>query len=267
VLLSELLDVALEATDMAGGIIRRAVPDPAPKGDRDEVTPTEFLIEQALREFLRARAPGTGFCGEEEGRFPPAEVSWVLDPVDGTVNLVRGLPLFGVSLALVSGNRPVLGVIDLGGARYWAYSGGGAWQDGRRIRVAVRARALPQAVIAVGDYATGPDAEEKNAARLEVTRQLAGRAMRVRMLGSAAADLAWTAAGRLDGMVTLSNRPWDMAAGAVIAAEAGATVTDADGDPHTLDSAEIIAAATPQLAAEIARIVRTARSAVPEPVM
>ena len=134
------------------------------------------------------------------------------------------------------------------------------FRDGTPVR-ASRARRLSEAIVAVGDFATGPDAAALNAPRLRVTGQLAAVALRVRMLGSAAADLAWVADGTLGAMVTLINQSWDMAAGACIAAEAGAAVTDAEGRPYTLDSTEILAGA-PAVVREVAAMVRSARSAV-----
>jgi myo-inositol-1(or 4)-monophosphatase len=97
-------------------------------------------------------------------------------------------------------------------------------------------------VLAIGDYAVGPGADEKNRARLSLTQLLAGRALRVRLLGSAALDLAWLAEGKVDASVTLSNRSWDVAAGVILAREAGATVVDQDGSTHTTDSAATVAA-------------------------
>ena len=116
-------------------------------------------------------------------------------------------------------------------SRYWAAQGHGAHRDGRALKVRDVDR-LDDAVLAIGDYAVGPGATDKNRIRLNVTELLAGRALRVRMLGSAAIDLAWLAEGRLDASVTLSNRSWDVAAGVIIAREAGAVVLDYDGSQH-----------------------------------
>jgi Inositol monophosphatase family len=106
---------------------------------------------------------------------------------------------------------------------------------------------LRDAVVAIGDYAVGNGADRKNEIRLATTIQLAARVHRIRMLGTAALDLAWVADGRLDASVTLANQPWDTAAGVLLAREAGATVVDADGRPHNLDSAATIAAPAPLL--------------------
>lgn len=248
--LGELLPVAVEAAALAAGLIRTRAPGVlTAKGDRDLASEVDFAVEHVVRGFLAERTPEVDFLGEEEGhRSSGAEFTWVLDPVDGTVNFVRGIPLCAVSLALVHGDRPVLGVIELPflGGRYTAVEGQGAFVDGRPL-AARRARRLDDAVVAVGDYAVGPNAAVHNAPRLAVTARLAARVQRVRMLGTAAVDLAWVAEGRVDALVMLANNPWDTAAGVVLAREAGARVTDADGTDHTLTSQATIAAAGPVL--------------------
>jgi myo-inositol-1(or 4)-monophosphatase len=142
-------------------------------------------------------------------------------------------------------------VIDLPflGVRYWAVEHKGAYAGDRRIAASRTAR-LNEAIVAVGDYAVGVGADEKNGLRLALNEQLAGRVQRVRMLGSAAIDLAWVAEGKLDASMTMSNKPWDTAAGVIIAREAGAVVIDQDGSDHTSSSAATIAVA-PGVAEEL----------------
>jgi myo-inositol-1(or 4)-monophosphatase len=202
-------------------------------------------VERAVRELLARQTPQIGFVGEEENTAPTdANEWWALDPIDGTVNFAHALPLCAVSLALVRDGQPALGVIDLPflHARYWACEGEGAHDDRGPLQVR-DVEHLDDAVLAIGDYAVGPAASERTRVRLRLTKLLAGRALRVRMFGSAAIDLAWLAAGRIDASVTLSNHPWDVAAGVIIAREAGAEVLDHDGTEHTIDSAATIAAA------------------------
>lgn len=253
-----LLPVAIEAVTIAGDLIRGRLPvDVIAKGDRDMATDLDFAVERAVRAHLRDRTPDVAVLGEEEGVTGDAdgELLWALDPVDGTANLLHGIPLSGVSLGLVRGGRPVLGVIDLPflGARYRAVEHGGAYAGERRMATSRTGR-LRDAVVAVGDYAVGAGAEEKNRLRLALSARLAGRVQRVRMLGSAAVDLAWLADGRLDASMTLSNQPWDTAAGVVIAREAGAVVIDLDGSDHTSASTYTIAVA-PGLAEELLALV------------
>jgi myo-inositol-1(or 4)-monophosphatase len=236
------------------------------KGDRDMASDLDFAVERAVRAHLCERTPGVAILGEEEGVSgdPDSELLWALDPIDGTANLVHGMPLTGVSLGLLYERRPVLGVIDLPflDARYWAVEHAGAYVGDRRI-AASRTTSLREAMVAIGDYAVGVGADEKNHLRLALTEHLAGRAQRVRMLGSAAIDLAWVAEGRLDASMTMSNQPWDTAAGVVIAREAGAVVIDRDGSDHTSSSVATIAVA-PGVAEELLALVAWAQEEVTE---
>jgi myo-inositol-1(or 4)-monophosphatase len=248
----------MEAVAMASALMRESSPGVlTPKGDRDIVSEVDLTIERRLREYLHQRTPDIGFLGEEDGpaAWGEGELVWALDPVDGTVNFVRKVPLCAVSLALLDRGRPVLGVIDLPflGTRYHATEGVGAYANGHRLRLGP-ARSLHDAIVALGDFAVGESSDERNRLRLAVVEQLANRALRVRMLGSAAIDLAWVAEARIDASITLSNKPWDMAAGAVLAREAGAEVVDSGGAPHGISSRATLAAA-PLLIDEVVALV------------
>ncbi|GAA4195627.1 hypothetical protein GCM10022252_41790 [Streptosporangium oxazolinicum] len=187
---------------------------------------------------------------------------WILDPVDGTANFLRGIPLCGISLGLVDRDMPTLGVIDLPflGSRYSAAQGHGAQAEGREIRVS-QTGDLHAAAVSIGDYAVGGDAERKNRLRLALTHELAARVQRVRMFGSAAVDLAWVAEGKTDALIMFSNKPWDTAAGVLIAREAGATVVDQDGSPHTMSSGATIAAGPKLLAGLVELITKADKNA------
>ena len=258
--LDSLLAAACGAVDTARDILLTRAPGVlTPKGDRDMASEVDFAIERQLAELLRERTPTIAFLGEEDGACGrDAEFTWALDPIDGTVNFIHGSPLCGISLALLNGQSPVLGVVDLPllGLRYTAIKGGGAFQAGNRLTVN-SAASLRDAVVAIGDYAVGLDAEEKNQTRMAITAALAGSVQRVRMHGSAAIDLVWLAEGRIDGMVMLSNKPWDTAAGSIIAQEAGARIVDADGSPHSMGSQATIGA-NPDLLPALLEIVRGA---------
>lgn len=173
------------------------------------------------------------------------------------MNFTHGLPLCGISLALIEHGRPVLGLIDLPflGLRYAARHGEGATCNGKRIN-ASKTQSIREALVSIGDYAVGNHATKKNEQRLRLTRMLAGTALRVRMFGSAAIDLAWVAHGRTDASVTLSNKAWDVSAGVVVAREAGANVVDIDGSPFTLDSIATIASTT-GITSELIELVRS----------
>src|SRR5258708_23997924 len=131
------------------------------KADRDPVTDVDLAVERAVRDLLATATPGIGFLGEEEGRTPAGDGlgrMWVLDPIDGTVNYAAGSPLCAVSLALLEDGQPVLGVIDLPflGQRYWATAGGGAYVNGEPVPAPAGPRMLGDAIVALGDFATGP---------------------------------------------------------------------------------------------------------------
>lgn len=259
--LSELLPVAIEAVDRASEMIREQAPGIVTmKSDRNPASEVDYAVERVTREFLLAAAPGVGFIGEEDGRYGDADakLAWALDPVDGTVNFIAGLPLCGVSLGLVIEGRPAIGVVDLPflGERYSAVAGLGAYCNSIKI-AASTVNNLQDTVVSLGDYAVGANATAKNADRIKITRALADRVQRVRMLGSAAIDLVWVAAGRLGASVMLANKPWDTTAGVLIAREAGALVLDLHGHEHVLDSTATIAVA-PGIADEFVLLLQEA---------
>jgi myo-inositol-1(or 4)-monophosphatase len=247
-----LLSLAVEAVNRSAEIVRTSEPGTlTAKGDRDMASEVDLRIERETHEFLATSAPDIGFLGEENGHNGSRDRYWALDPVDGTANYVRDIPLCAVSLALVDHGHPVVGAIRLPflGQLYTAEHGRGAYEDGRRLQVSATT-ALRDAIVAIGDYAVGSGADSKNRARLTLTRYLAEQAQRVRMLGTAAIDLAWVAAGKLDASLTLSNKPWDMAAGALLVQEAGGRVVDRDGTDYSASSAATIAT-TPALTTEL----------------
>jgi myo-inositol-1(or 4)-monophosphatase len=243
--LADLLAIAHRAVDAAKAIMLTKAPGAlTAKGDRDMASEVDFAIEEHLKSLLGEQTPDIAFLGEEHGRTgTPSELTWTLDPVDGTVNFIHGSPLCGISLGLLHRDQPVLGVIDLPflGSRYSAALDHGAYCGEQRITTSTTAT-LADAVIGLGDYAVGTNSTARNTPRFAVTRELAGQVQRIRMHGSAALDLVWLAAGHIDGVVILSNQPWDIAAGVIIAREAGAHVCDLDGTPHTVTSSATIAA-------------------------
>ncbi|MEO3855609.1 inositol monophosphatase family protein [Acrocarpospora sp. B8E8] len=257
----ELLPLAEQAVSIAREFLTELPRTVTAKGDRDMVTEVDYAIEQAVRDFLAGETPEIGFLGEEEGITGNRNgLMWALDPIDGTANFTHGIPLFAISLGLIDDNRAVLGVIDLPflGSLYSAAEGAGATCDGEPIHASAT-DTLNAAIVSIGDYAVGADAEQKNRLRIPLNYQLATRVQRVRMFGSAAIDLAWVAEGKSDACIMLSNNPWDTAAGVVIAREAGAYVLDIDGSPHSMTATATIAA-TPKIAAELLAMIDQART-------
>ena len=244
-----LLPVAFQAVAAASEMMRTRRPASlTEKSDRDLVSDVDLAIERAMRDHLDSATPDIGILGEEEGRSGNhgGEWLWTLDPIDGTANFAHGLPMCATTLALLHRGRAVLAVIDAPflAQRYHAIEGHGAFTGTTALAVS-KTTSLHDAVVAIGDYAVGDDADRKNQLRLATTLQLAPRVHRIRMLGAAALDLAWVAEGRLDASITLANNPWDTAAGVLIAREAGAVVVDKNGTPHDVNSAAAIAAPAP----------------------
>ena len=171
---------AERAIDLGAELVRRgrshygAMID---KGDRDYATAVDVEIERAIREVLREADTDIAFLGEEEGLSPAeADAVWVLDPIDGTINFSKASPLCGISLALIEGGRPTLGIVDLPllGERYVAREGMGAFMNGRPISVS-EVDGLRQAVVGFADFAVGAGSASENALHLEIMRRLALR--------------------------------------------------------------------------------------------
>ncbi|GAA1015610.1 inositol monophosphatase [Acrocarpospora pleiomorpha] len=257
----ELLPLAEQAVSIAREFLTELPRTVTAKGDRDMVTEVDYAIEQAVRDFLAGETPEIGFLGEEEGITGNRNgLMWALDPIDGTANFTHGIPLFAISLGLIDNNRAILGVIDLPflGSLYSAADGAGATCDGKPIHTSAT-DTLNAAIVSIGDYAVGPNAEHKNRLRIPLNHQLATRVQRVRMYGSAAIDLAWVAQGKSDACIMLSNNPWDTAAGITIAREAGAHILGIDGTPHSMTATATIAT-TPKIATELLAMINQTRT-------
>ncbi|MEO6088711.1 MAG: inositol monophosphatase family protein [Umezawaea sp.] len=259
----DLLPIAREAVAIGSRIITtRAVGVVAQKSERDLVTDIDLAVEDALRTFLAAEAPHVGVLGEEHGHTGPTDLWWALDPIDGTTNFARGIPLCAVSLALVTDRTSAVAAITLPflNVDYHASLGHGAYADDTRIHTSP-VEALSDAVISIGDFAVGDDALAKNAVRLALLTTLGSTAQRIRMIGTAAIDMAWVADGKLDATINLSNMPWDTMAGALLVHEAGGLVLDLDDTPHTADSS-ITVAVCAGLRSEVMAVLRQSREAV-----
>lgn len=228
------------------------------KGDRDFATSVDIEAERTVRALLGELTPDIPFLGEEAGGPQPgAGPIWVLDPIDGTVNFARGSPLCSVSLALLEEGRPTLAVVDLPflHERHIAVEGSGAFLNGSRTRVA--RRPLADSVIGFTDFSVGHDAPTENDLHLRLMHALSRTALRVRVHGSEALDLAWLASGRLDAAIMLSNLPWDVSGGVLLVRESGGVVTDLDGSEHGLASTSTIAC-TPALHEELLAVLAAA---------
>lgn len=250
----ELLTVALEAARRTGVLLRDGRPADlgvaaTKTSPIDVVTEMDVAAERLITAFLAERRPDDGVLGEEGASAAGSSgVRWVIDPIDGTVNYLYGLPSWSVSIAAERDGETVVGVVTapMRQETYHAVRGGGAYLNGERVRV----RPTPpfeQALIGTGfAYLT-----ERRAAQAEVVRTLLPRVRDIRRGGSAAIDLCDVACGRLDGYYERGLNPWDLAAGELIAREAGATTGGRPGAPA---DGNLTIAAVPGVFAELQRM-------------
>lgn len=227
--------VAKEAARAGGRILMEMLGnshDIVKKGPIDLVTEADLAAEKRVLEILGQRFPGDAVLSEEAGkREAPSHRTWLVDPLDGTTNYAHGFPFFAVSIALEIEAEVVLGVVynPLMEEFFEAEKGKGALLNGQSIRVSETA-ALSDSLLATGfpyDVHQGP---EKVMGLLE---KMIMRAQGVRRLGSAALDLCYVAAGRLDGFWEQDLKPWDTGAGEIIVKEAGGRITDFFGNAYT----------------------------------
>ncbi|MEM9380837.1 MAG: inositol monophosphatase family protein [Planctomycetota bacterium] len=225
---------------------------------RDLVTEADVGSERLVVERLRRVAPDHSIEAEEEVEDARTDgPRWFLDPLDGTVNFVHGLPLFAVSIALYVGARPLFGVVHAPrlGETFVGAAGCGAWllqPDAAPVRLRVSgAETLGEAILATGFPYRRGEVEHSN---LENFGRFFQDVRGLRRMGSAAVDLAYVAAGRLDGFWELHLSPFDVAAGALLVREAGGEVTDAGGGEDWLRGGQIAASSPGLLPAIRARI-------------
>ena len=257
---AELLDAARAAAIAAGELLRgvRASERRTKSNPKDLVTEWDLRSEQVIRAVLAERTPGIPVLGEEGGQGQGAGGSglrWLVDPIDGTVNFAHGLPIWSISIAVEDAGNVLAGVVFAPVLGWWfeATAGGGA-RDGAGAPLAVSTLArLDQALLVTG-FPYDLSTEKSNFREWEHMHRVAGACRR---LGSAALDLCAVACGWFDGYWELDLRAWDVAAGALIVAEAGGTVTDARGgsfDPHAGEVVATNGAIHEGLIAELARV-------------
>jgi myo-inositol-1(or 4)-monophosphatase len=207
------------------------------KSAKDPVTDVDTAAERCIRGLLRRHFPAIGFVGEEGGAWDGPDGRWIVDPLDGTMAFVTGLPLYSVLIALERDGALRSSVIYVPRLRelFVAERGRGAWLNGRRIHVSPRRR-LVECVIALWH----DDSVWGDRALRERIAALALRVRNVRIFGAGYA-LANVAAGRLDAYWEQSAKPWDVAAGALLVDEAGGRVTDDRGRPLDLGQSTILA--------------------------
>ncbi len=254
-----MLNIAVKAARRAGALINRAALEGGlevrAKNRNDFVTQVDKAAEQAIIDVIRRAYPEHSFLAEESGASAGArpEFLWVIDPLDGTTNYIHGFPQYCVSIALEHKGVLTQAVVydPAKNELFTASRGRGAFVDDRRMRVTKCAQ-LTDALVGTGFPFKELDRID---AYMRQLRTVMSTAAGVRRAGAAALDLAYVAAGRLDGFWEMGLSRWDMAAGALLIQEAGGLVSDLEGKAAFLDRGEI-AAATPKVLPQLLSALR-----------
>ena len=242
--IEHLSEVARRAAEVGGEQLRQhfgRLQQVREKGrSGDLVTEADHAAEAAVLALLEAETPQIGVLAEESGRRPrPGELEWCVDPLDGTTNYAHSYPLFATSVGLCWRGQPLLGALAAPGLEqlYWAAPGLGSWCNGSRLAVSA-CPSLEQALLVTGFAYDRRSRLDNNYAEFA---WFTHRSQGVRRGGSVALDLAFVAAGKLDGIWERGLSPWDLAAGAVLVEQAGGVVSAYDGSAFAIDSGRILA--------------------------
>ena len=240
-----MLNTAIKAARSAGNIIVRSMDQldtlsVSTKGRNDFVSEVDKNAEKEIIKIIRRAYPSHGFLAEESGSHEGDEESvWIIDPLDGTTNFLHGFPQFAVSIALKQKGRLEHAVIydPLRQEIFSASRGSGAQLNDRRIRVS-QAKGLEGSLLGTGFPFRQMDHLNNY---IEILKSIIPQAAGVRRPGSAALDLAYVAAGRLDGFWEFGLKPWDLAAGALLVQEAGGILSDFEGGSEFMRTGDIVA--------------------------
>ncbi len=253
-----LVNIGIRAARAAGNLIVRYVDrvdslHVTSKAANDFVTEVDREAERIIIETIRRSYPTHGFLGEESGSHAGDESLWIIDPLDGTTNFLHGFPHFSVSLAVQQRGQIEHAIVfdPMRQEIFTASRGSGARLNDKRLRVVAR-KGLDGALLGTGfPFREGADVD----AYLDTLRALMQGTAGIRRAGSAALDLAYVAAGRLDGFWEFGLSQWDIAAGALLVLESGGLVTDPRGADDWLKSGNILAA-SPRVHAQMLQTVR-----------
>jgi myo-inositol-1(or 4)-monophosphatase len=243
--MNPVINIAVRAARAAGNIITRHASrvdtlTVQTKGRNDFATEVDRMAEEEIIRTLKKTYAGHAFLGEEGGQRGEGDYVWIIDPLDGTANFLHGFPHYAVSMALqVRGKTEHAVIYDpIRDELFHASRGEGAFLNNRRLRVSSQG-VLEGSFLGTGFPARYPQHIEPYMASFNAIISAAGG---IRRAGSAALDLAYVAAARLDGYWEIGIKPWDMAGGALLVAEAGGFVSDFAGGDDYLASGHIIAA-------------------------
>jgi myo-inositol-1(or 4)-monophosphatase len=260
------LNTAIKAARRASQIINRSALDlglikVTSKQHNDFVTEVDKAAEAAIIEVLKDAYPNFGVLAEESGLTPGRgdenDYQWIIDPLDGTTNFIHGFPQYAISIALARKGLVEQAVVfdPNRNELFTASKGEGAFLNERRLRVSRRIR-LDESLIGTGfPYRVFDHID----AYLAIFTELAHKASGLRRPGAAALDLAYVAAGRLDGFWEFGLAPWDMAAGSLLIAEAGGLVSDLSGEADYLKTGNIVAG-TPKIFNLLLKIIQSHRT-------
>ncbi|MEN7343491.1 MAG: inositol monophosphatase family protein [Pseudomonadota bacterium] len=223
------------------------------KGRNDFVSEADRRAETRIIEEIRKHYPDHAILAEESGASKGNDVEWIIDPLDGTNNFLHSFPVYCVSIGVNVGGKLSHGVVydPVRQELFTASRGDGAQLDGRKIRVSGR-RYLSDALIGTG-FSYRSDQEDNVDAYLSLLGSVLKNSAGVRRPGAAAIDLAYVAAGRLDGFWEFGLKPWDVAAGALLIREAGGIVSGVDGSEKFMDAGHILCG-TPKVYAGLAKL-------------
>lgn len=247
-----MLNIAVRAARAAGKVIARSFEqydkfEVTEKSTNDYVTSVDREAERVIIEVLRKSYPDHSFIGEEGGKQDgkSSDYQWVIDPLDGTTNFLRGVPHFAVSIALLHKGKLDQAVVydPLRDELFTASRGAGTQLNDRRLRTSGR-KDLTGALLATG-FPFRQKAQLEPF--MEVFKALFNPAGDVRRAGSAALDMAYVAAGRIDGFFELGLKPWDFAAGELLVKEAGGMVSDWAGGYNHWQNGNVVATCSPRL--------------------
>lgn len=260
-----MLNTAVKAARKAGAIINRASLDVdlvnvRSKGRSDFVTEVDRAAEEAIIDTLHTAYPQHGILAEESGASTPApggdEYTWIIDPLDGTTNFIHGFPQYAVSIGLQHRGQLAQAVVydPTRNELFTASKGRGAFLNDRRMRVSRRER-LSECLIGTGfPFRSLEHLDDYLRMFKRMTEETAG----IRRPGAAALDLAYVAAGRLDGFWEIGLSPWDMAAGALLIVEAGGFVADLTGEPNFLTAGNIVCG-NPKVFPQLLKLIQEVR--------
>lgn len=242
-----MINIALRAARKAGELIERSMEridfiNIEEKSRNDFVTEIDKKSEDEIIYHLKKAYPDHAFLGEEGGQIGESDYVWIIDPLDGTTNFIHGIPHFAISIACTyKGQLQHAVILDpIKREEFTASKGQGATLNDRRIRVAPR-KTMEGALIGTGIPFSG-FAMENMSSYLPVLEEIAGQTAGIRRAGAASLDLAYVAAGRLDGFWEMNLKPWDIAAGILLIKEAGGMVSDFRGGNSCMESGNIVAA-------------------------